>query len=608
MQVSSRFVKVQVPSVAQFVETLAWLFDLGTKQEGKITQARSYAGMQDRYAALDAQDSYLLANALAGISIYSSRDQPPSEVVIMLSRYLGHMQQLVSWFQNILVVRPISQESLNETLLKLFAAPQIGRLLLETHSQLPECSPLKQLEACIGSVRTHDYEPAKACKELIRSLLSEKLHDHTFAHLGIKKALNSIDNRSSKRPSTQRRELKDLDIELIALDLPDRNQFIDKLSGVYAAMMALMQLRKIMDKWQVNSFRKFINQLDRDIIAFRLRQVNLRHEKNSALLEDFYDLDSWSHVSRDSLKAVSNSNFQVLISLNSKLMCTEEPSELKSFLRTGLTKAVSLQELMTIQMQLEQFDQKPYYSAVSAFIQGLLALRNKQAEDAEDYFLKSLEACKEWPIGVFKNLSAVFCLGLILRRSHNLPPGSVNPILAVYLESLPQEVSFQLGDYFRGNIEKFNLSILISRYNEFCSFLCESPCSLYFNPLDKIEKHLGRIFGEIKRRDCPETESSLGEISFELTGKRERQRVKSYLAGTGLYDWLKIRNLVEVFLYFKDPKGQASIPHIMHYIGLPEPLQISITLGAHPLRDSINFSNHKDLAERLSDTSQDLEG
>jgi len=416
MQLASDFPEIHIPSVAQFVEGFAWLFDLGTKQDEKITLARTYTSMQDRYSLLAGADSAPLIEAMAGISIYTNKQQS-EELQRILSVYLGHMQQLVSWFQACLVFQTHSQAEFNETLLKQFVAPQLGRLLIEIFPKLPEYSPLKQLDFCINGLIDYDYDPVKACKQLLRSLLNEKLQHLDLPHLGFNKSLNALDDRSAKSPSTQRRELKDLDDELSGcLDETTRQQLINELTGVYAAMMALKHLHKRMEQWSPLCFQQFVRQLYEDFSAFACGPISLRHQANSDLLEELYGSDKPQHILFSPVISpvmpATSAAFQQLLRLCKSFSCSDEPDSLRTFLRDGLRDDCSQQALVNIQRQLEDFSHKAYYPGVKAFILGALALCNQEIVHAEQHFTASLNASEHWPLGIFRNQAALFCLGL----------------------------------------------------------------------------------------------------------------------------------------------------------------------------------------------------
>ncbi len=587
MQRKSHFPVVLTPTVAKFVEGLARLLDCGTKQDERITLARSYTGMQDRYALLDSDDTATLVTALTGTSIFPE-EQPPAGVHKMLRRYLKHVQQLVSWLQVRLVFQAQSQETFNEALMKLFVSPQICRLLCEMYQLLPDFSPLKQLPRCIRPLLCNEYNPVKACKELLRSLLDEYLNGKGPVNLSFRKSLNGLDDRSAKNPSTIRRELMELNSELsYCLNETKRKELIHKLSGVYTAMMALIRLYKLMKKWRSTSFQDFIDCLSEDMLAFTSGNVELHHQANSILLEQLYDSDEISYEINCPTTPENSLPFQLLLVSCDFFSSKKEPANLQVFLHNGLKEDSSIQELFKIQKQLKSFNKTAYYRGVNSFINGVQHLSNHDIKQAEKHFHDCLSASEVWPLGVIRNQAALFCLSLKLKQNSRLPPKAISPLLSVYIGSLAQDITPILHPKLAENVENLNLCELISRYNYLCSILIPEPDVLIINPLYKIEKYLEKIFIYLKSRGLEENEGNFKKVSLKLTGKRDRQRIKNDITDIQLYDWLMIKYMAEIetSLYFKHPKSFHVIPAICHFLELPDELRRAIAVGADPKRD-----------------------
>jgi hypothetical protein len=571
----------RIPTTVEFVEGISALFDLGTQQAEKLTLAKSFSTKQDRYALLDSEEASPLINALVGISVQSGAKQN-DDARRVLREFIAYAQQLVSWIQASLVHQAIDQEELNTGISKLFGTPQLVMLIraLFEFDLLGECSPLKQLPVCVEALIRHDYDPIKACKELMRSRIQERLDGRMLVGLGFLKHINSLDPRSSTRPSTQRRELKILSEELtVVLKDNDRYALIDELTGIYAAMMALNQLHRRMCESQPQYFPSVICQLHKDLCSTTPLTAPPRHLLANRDL--FLLLMDTNNSARITARISNTSSFKSLLENHPSFSSTGLPNLLRDFLRDGLTELWNKTKLLKVREQLQRCAGKPFFNGVTMFIFGVLAL-SEQNPGAQTYFEHCLNAAERWPLGPFRNQAALFVLGLKLAQEPSLSPKAWNPLLSVYLDSLPQYMMIRLADDDNESVEFYNLHDLIARYNLYCWKLTGSPNALLVNPFKKIEKYLQKLFDELQRCELALTVENLVSVSSKLTTKRDIDRIKSDFYGTGLYQWLTQRYLKEILRCFPHPDMLDMVPTIRRYIDLPHSLQVAIARASDP--------------------------
>ncbi|CUI27471.1 Uncharacterised protein [Achromobacter xylosoxidans] len=573
MQRSAPFPIVKLPTVEEWVESVASIFGISIEQDQKLTIARTYAKMQDRYAHLDAGGPGRLIEALAGVSIYPD-EKPAEELQRFLSREIANLQQVVSWIRSCLVYKTPDQGRLYQDLLLNIVSPQLALLLADTFHELPEHSPLKHLDRGALYLTRHDHNPVIACKVLLRELLDNGVPGLKLSGLAFRKSLNALDDRSSKTASVQRRELKDLDIELGALtDLePDiRRNTIAELTGAYSAMMAFKRLEKIVNDWHPDTFARFISQLLDDMTARVEARIpdelpqrlavhgRLVQDLNRSVIEQtFCPLE----------RPTQNTVFLEVLDLCDGFSCTDEPEPLRSFLKHGLDESTKRETLEQILRQLETVANRPYARGIREFVLGSLALSDNNIVSAAARFSECVAASEQWPLGIFQNQSAMLCLGIKLSSDGPQTPQAVNPLLTIYLSSLPQEYVLIVEPDISETTEALNLRELIRNYNKICRTLCQTSLPPFINPLRKIENYLGRIFSTLDDEKLTATEAELRRVSRQLTGQRERTRVKSDYIGTSLYDSLTRGGMTEALLYFDVQDLAKVLPSLCRYTEL----------------------------------------
>lgn len=595
MQGATQFPIVKLPAVEECVEAFASLFGIGISQDQKLTVARTYGKMQERYAHLDAGDTGSLIETLAGISIYPG-EEPPQELRRILSGHIGNLQQLVSWIRACLVYETPDQSWLNRDLLLNIVAPQVAFLLGDVFPELPEYSPLKQLDHSAFALQEHGYHPVNACKARMRELLEEGSPRLKLTGLGFRKALNALDERSAKTPSVQRRELMDLDAELGAmrdLDPSQRRQCIDEMTGVYAAMMVFKRLEKIVGEWSPNFFRQFVSQLLDDMLALSesrsVADLPLRLAAHYSLLQDL-NQPAIEQAFFPTAKPADTPTFQRVLDLCECFSSTDESEPLTSFLRTGIDESVTREMLLEICRQLDAIADRPYVGGVRAFVRGALALCDNEIVDADARLDECLAASDHWPLGIFRNQSALLRLGIKLSGDEPPTPQGVNPLLAIYLSSLPQEYAVILEPDSADTTEALNLRTLVRRYNGICSALCNASTAAparFVNPLRKVESHLAQIFRALDDENLPVTEENLRRVSLRLTGQRERKRIKTDFIGTSLYEWLSTGDMAEALRYFDVRDLTTILPSMYRYTRLAPGLRQAIVDAADPNRDGV---------------------
>jgi hypothetical protein len=572
---------VKIISVVEFVEEIGALFDLGTQQADKLTLAKSFSKKQDRYALLlDSADSGTLIDALAGISNY--RDAEASDDARKVLRaFVAHAQQLVSWIRASLVHRVIDQEELNTAIVELFGTPQLAMLMSAMFESelLEEYSPLKQLPVCVEELVRQNYDPIRACKELMRSRIQERLAGRAPVGLGFFKHLNSLDPRSSTRPATQRRELKGLSEELCAiLQDEDARILIDELTGIYSAMMALKQLHHGMYRTHPQYFPAVIRQLHKDLQSATQRVVPRRLAANRDL---FMFLMHQNSPRRLTARPSNTEAFRSLLENHRTFSSSGLPNLLRDFLRDGLTESWNRTKLLKVRDQLQRCAGKPFYGGVHAFVLGVLAV-SEQDPGAQTQFAQCLHAAEHWPLGPFGSQAALFALGLKLALEPSPSPNGLNPLLSAYLDSLPQCMTIRLSDSRSESTETYNLHELISQYNVYCWMLIGEASPLLVNPFGKIEAYLRKLFDELLLRGWPLTAEHLTLVSRDLTTKRDVERVKSDIYGTGLHQWLSKNYLEETSRSFRHSCILEAVPAIKRYLALPEPTRTAIACASDP--------------------------
>lgn len=587
MQRLAPFPRVKLPTVEEWVESVASIFGISIKQDQKLTVARTYAKMQDRYAHLDAGGSGSLIEALAGVSIYRD-EQPAKELQGFLSHEIANLQQIVSWLRACLVYETPDQGWLYQDILLNIVSPQLALLLGDVFHALPEFSPLKHLDQGALSLARHDHNPVIACKALLRERLEDGVPGLKLSGLAFRKSLNALDDRSSKTASVQRRELKDLDIELRALtDLESdiRRNTIAELTGAYSAMMAFKRLEKIVTDWHPDTFARFISQLLDDMTARSEArspdELPHRLAVHGRLVQDL-NRSVIEQTFRPLETPLKNKVFLDILDLCDSFSCTDEPEPLRSFLKHGLDESVTRETLEQIFRQLETVDNRPYARGIQAFVLGALALSDNNIISAAARFSECVAASEQWPLGIFQNQSAMLCLGIKLSSDGPQTPQAVNPLLTMYLSSLPQEYVLIVEPDISETTEALNLRELIRNYNGICRTLCRTSPPPFINPLRKLENYLARIFSALDDEKLAVSEAELRRVSHQLTGQRERTRVKSDYIGTSLYDSLTRGDMTEPLLYFDVQDLPRVLPSLCRYTELTASQKKSIIDAVAP--------------------------
>jgi len=575
MSLEARNNNVKLITTVEFVEALSALFDLGTQQAEKLTLAKSFTTKQDRYTLLDSGEGGTLIDALVGVSVFPNGTQ--SETARQLVReFLAYAQQLVSWVQASLVHEAINQEDLNITFSQLFGTPQLMFLIsaLLEFDLLEDCSPLKQLPVCVDELIRHDFDPIKTCKVLLRTRIQDRLGSCIPVGIGFLKHINSLDPRSSTRPSTQRRELKELNKELAnSLKDGDRQALIDELTGIYAAMMALNHLHRRTYERQPQYFASVLRQLQEDFYAADAliappRRLVANHGLFSFMLNT-------RNLKRLTATISNTHSFTTLLENHASFSSKGLPNSLRDFLREGMTRSWKRTRLLKVKEQLDRFSGKLYFDGVTLFISGLLAI-SEQDFGAQTHFEKCLDAAGSWPLGPFRNQAALFLLGLKLAQEPSQSPNAWNPLLSEYLDSLPQYFKIQRTEDGQESVEMYNLRELIGQYNSLSWTLIGHTNALMVNPFRKIEAYLQRIFDGLHESELTLTAKNLAAISDKLTTKRDIERVKSDIFGTPLNQWLTRKYLDEILRALPYPDMWEMVPAIKRYLDLPEVMKDAI--------------------------------
>jgi len=576
MPFETRHNDIKLIASSEFVEALAGLFDLGTPQAEKITLAKSFSTKQDRYELLDHNEGGTLVNALLGISVFPNISHNPIARELIRD-FLAYAQQLVSWVRASVVHQAVDQEDLNIEVSRLFYIPQLVMLIsaCDESDLLEDCSPLKQLPRCIDELIRYDFDPIQTCKELLKRRAEQDLGEHSPATRMFFKHLNSLDPRSSTRPSTQRRELNEFNKELSHVLKEDvRRDLIEEMTGIYAAMMVLNQLHRLSSELQPQFFPSVIRELQIDLRASVAPMSPPRHLiANHKLF--LYMLDR-NNLKRLTATTSNTPPFRTLLENHASFTSTGLPSSLRDFLRDGMTRSWTKSRLLKVRGQLERCSSKPYFNGVTLFVFGLLAMSDEDW-NARKHFENCLDAAGKWPLGPLGGQAALFVLGLKLAEEPSQPPAGWNPLLSVYLDGLPQEFTLQLASDEQESVEMYNLRKLIGLYNSFCWSLIGRTSSMMVNPFAKIDAYLQKIFDEIDQTGLDLTAENLAMISKKLTTKRDVQRVKSDFFGTSLNQWLTTKGFTEVDRAFPDPDMWQIVPAIARYMELRKELHDAIS-------------------------------
>jgi hypothetical protein len=565
---------VRLPSVAEFVEGVSALLHLGTGKNERLTLARSFSTMQNRYALLDSANMSPLLSAIAGRSIYQDESPSSFNVEIIQSNF-ERMQQLVSWIRSSFVFRCDKQQDLHMDILKNFASPQLTILWRGAHENLPTYSPLKQMDLCVESLVLNEFDPIIACKAIIKDILQNALYDKPIANLNFYKSLNALDNRSTKHPATQRQELMSLDTELkTRLNDEDRREIINVITGIYSCMMIFKRLSKLMGKWGEGYFQIFISTILSDLTSLNFdERLKLNLDLTRGLYSSPEQLIGYNPVTSRAFKKILNLT-----------MCLSEPSPspLTKFFKVGITRTSTESEILKLQNDMSELLSEQYSPVACSFLNGVSSIISNHKDIALERFTTCIELSQHWPAGILERQSIMFKIGLLLNLNPAMPPNTINPLLSLHILATPQEVSMRLDDSADSTL--LAIQNIILEYNHFCCLLCETPETYLVNPLRRIEDHLLGIFTALRDEDLDETPENIRSVSKRLTGKRERQRIKSDFLGTSLYDWLVTRNMAEVLLYFYHPKSLKLIPYICRYLSLSEENQDEIIASAAPLK------------------------
>lgn len=567
------FPEIKLCTVDEFVEAIGLLFCVGRNQSEMLSLARSYSAKQDRYQNL-VTGRYSLLRAMVGSSIYETEDD--NYLMEILDRHFAHMQQLVSWLRSSMVYQSNSQGYLYEELSVMIAAPQLAMLLLETERHLEAFSPLKHVSLCLQAINICGNEPNRACKMLLRCLLNHALQKKPVPDLSFRKSLNSLDSSSSKFTSTQNAELKRLDEELAeALDCSIRRRLIDSMTGVYAAMMILNRLKKIMDTWSSKAFHSFTTALSDSMFdyAFTSQASSELAALNEYLLVEFYKAEEPSfgiNHGPDTSPA-----YQELLTKTTAFSTPDDTYQLDGLFKKGVYGCSGRVQLEKLHADLQRLSHEPYFEGVDAFLIGLLALHDGDRERADLYLTECLSAAAKWPLGILEHHAALFCIGLAMSRDPGASSTRVNPLLSIYLKTMPQRYILHVGNC-PIDTENFNLSTAISLYNLYCSGPARFHESLFVNPFVKIEQYLQRIFDWLDNNSMSTSATNLGKATRAVTTKRDIQRVRPYLTDQSLFEWLTSESPSDLFIYFPTRLSLLTIPSICRLLELGDEHRFSI--------------------------------
>lgn len=552
------FPTISLPSVDGFVERIGDIFCVGRTQSEKLSLARSYSTRQDRYHELIKGRNSLL-DAMIGRSIYETEENV--ELKSILERHFGHMQQLVSWIRSSPIYESETQGEVYQQLTIAFAAPQLAMLLSQIEPMLKEFSPLKHVDDCLSLIAHANNEPIRACQIAFRDLLGLALKDKKAPDLSIRKSLNSLDFKTSKFPSTQISELITLDRELVkTLNPEERKKLIDTLTGFYSAMMALNRLKKIMDGWSPDAFSYFVDKLSELMSTYsKIDSDDKLAIFNDQLLSELYGAEAPSKCLN--LTPETCSPYINIISLVRAFSPPSGISGLVKLLGRGALISDSREHFKNLQLTLLNLKRSPYFEGTSNFLDGILALYDEDRERAQSSFQKCLTAARRWPLGVLENQAALFCIGLAMSDDPGRSVAKVNPLLTIYLESMPQLYTIQLAG-FTNDIIDYNLQTALIEYNQYCLKL-ELDQEFIFNPLKNIEKFFKRIFDWIDKKGLGDQDTHIVEAIREVAKKRDIQRVRPYLISeNSLIDWLTSDSPAGAFQFFPTPESLKIIPNV----------------------------------------------
>ncbi|MGE8147542.1 hypothetical protein ACQKP7_20480 [Pseudomonas frederiksbergensis] len=557
------FPEITLTTVGEFVEGIGDVFCVGRTQSEKLSLARSYSTKQDRYQELTRGRNSLF-DAMIGRSIYEAEDN--SVLVNMLERHFGHMQQLVSWIRSSPVYNSNSLGELNQELISMIAVPQLAMLLTQIEPILKNYSPLKHVSYYLNLIYHVDNEPVRACRIAFRELLSQALQNKKAPDLSIRKSLNSLDTKNSKFTATQVAELKTLDGELSdILELPDRRRLVDTLTGVYAAMMALNRLKKIMDAWSSQAFSDFIAELSELFYIHSQKDSDdMVAVLNDRLLGELYNAEK-PEVSM-SFTPETCLPYTAILCMTSAFSPPNGIGGLDEFLKKGILISNSCEQVKELRATLQNFQRTPFFEGVDKFIAGILALYDGDRKLAESSFQKCLSAARRWPLGILEHHAALFCIGLAMSEDPSRSTTKINPLLAIYLESMPQLYTIQLVGFTKG-IMDFNLNKALIDYNAYCLQL-NIDQQFLFNPLEKVEHYLKKIFDWIDDASLEVNDVNIIKATRAVSTKRDIQRVRPYLvADRNLINWLASDSPGEIFQFFPSPESLKMIPYVCRLFG-----------------------------------------
>jgi hypothetical protein len=551
------FPPITLPSVDGFVEKIGDIFCVGRIQSEKLSLARSYSTKQDRYQELIKGHNSLF-DAMIGRSIYENDEN--IELKNILERYFGHMQQLVSWIRSSPIYEYETQSAVNQQLTIAFAAPQLALLLKEIEPLLKDFSPLKSVGNLLSLTIRANNEPIHACQMAFRDSLDRALKDKKAPDLSIRKSLNSLDIKSSKFTATQISELKTLDQELVNILQPEeRKKLIDTLTGVYAAMMALNRIKKIMDTWSPDAFSEFAVELSEFMSMYKTAgPTDELIILNFQLLVELYEAEAPTKCL--SLTPETCEPYISILSVMRAFSPEGGSTGLVKLLKNGASASNSREYFKELKFILS-LERGPCFEGTDSFLTGILALYDEDQELAQSSFQKCLSAARRWPLGAIENQAALFCIGLAISEDPRRSATKINPLLAIYLECMPQLYIIRLTP-FNDDIINYNLQTALIKYNNYCLALGIDK-KFMFNPLESIEKYSKRLFDWIDENGLGDDDINIVKATREITSKRDLQRVRPYLiSDKTLIDWLASDSSAEAFQFFPTPESLNIIPNV----------------------------------------------
>ena len=217
------------PDFAQVMQILGLGFGLASDRPKKLSEARSYAGKQDRYS------EYLLPNLLAMLA-------PGDPAVAMAVKWrLTQIEYLLSQVRGAYLFTRVSPTKGLHAFLLVWAYPHLAALLNDFQSKVSGASPLHYLPDMLPRLGDVAFDPIKMIKRSVRTVLGDETPAPAFLA-----ALDRLERDSNKKLSTVDKEVKDLNDE-IRFYLPDEEERQRRLGAVRAVYIAGIAVKRFLD-------------------------------------------------------------------------------------------------------------------------------------------------------------------------------------------------------------------------------------------------------------------------------------------------------------------------------------------------------------------------